>query len=279
MASRDAIRKEEANKFFWRAWMAEGAGGTKKEEKNVKWRVNQITGDKKKLPGGVDAKLQQSSLSRAASLMCCDCLWERYLSHKSVQLRGEEHDNITALVSTLVSPRCSCGIECRRVDEEAKKSKEEKRRLFLSFFFLKEEEAKSHCASRESTVVLFSCVWILLFFPSFSTSMRFLWYLFRFTSLRRAQRSKKEKRKKSGVVVVVAGSYLMGRPTGRASCLIEFSLLRLLRRLRSSAAPLSPLLFLYTIYYPWRGFSGADEEEIKRRGEKEGRKEEEEDGG
>ena len=65
----------------------------------------------------------------------------------------------------------------------------------------------------------------------------------------------------------------MGRPTGRASCLIEFSLLRLLRRLRSSAAPLSPLLFLYTIYYPWRGFSGADEEEIKRRGEKEGRKE------
>ena len=144
--------------------------------------------------------------------------------------------------------------------------------FFLSFFFLKEEEAKSHCASRESTVVLFSCVWILLFFPSFSTSMRFLWYLFRFTSLRRAQRSKKEKRKKSGVVVVVAGSYLMGRPTGRASCLIEFSLLRLLRRLRSSAAPLSPLLFLYTIYYPWRGFSGADEEEIKRRGEKEGRK-------
>ena len=99
-----------------------------------------------------------SLLSRAASLMCCDCLWERYLSHKSVQLRGEEHDNITALVSTLVSPRCSCGIECRRVDEEAKKSKEEKRRLFLSFFFLKEEEAKSHCASRESTVVLFSCV-------------------------------------------------------------------------------------------------------------------------
>ena len=218
-----------------------------------------------------------SLLSRAASLMCCDCLWERYLSHKSVQLRGEEHDNITALVSTLVSPRCSCGIECRRVDEEAKKSKEEKRRLFLSFFFLKEEEAKSHCASRESTVVLFSCVWILLFFPSFSTSMRFLWYLFRFTSLRRAQRSKKEReRKKSGVVVVVAGSYLMGRPTGRASCLIEFSLLRLLRRLRSSAAPLSlspPFSLYHLLSMAWLlGCRRRRDQETRRKGRKEGRR-------
>ena len=270
-------KKKRTSSFDAREWQKE-PGGQKKKRKMWSGESIRLRGTRKNCLAE-SMRNCSSLLSRAASLMCCDCLWERYLSHKSVQLRGEEHDNITALVSTLVSPRCSCGIECRRVDEEAKKSKEEKRRLFLSFFFLKEEEAKSHCASRESTVVLFSCVWILLFFPSFSTSMRFLWYLFRFTSLRRAQRSKKEKRKKSGVVVVVAGSYLMGRPTGRASCLIEFSLLRLLRRLRSSAAPLSPLLFLYTIYYPWRGFSGADEEEIKRRGEKEGRKEEEEDGG
>ena len=153
--------------------------------------------------------------------------------------------------------------------------------FFLSLFFLKEEEAKSHCASRESTVVLFSCVWILLFFPSFSTSMRFLWYLFRFTSLRRAQRSKKEKRKKSGVVVVVAGSYLMGRPTGRASCLIEFSLLRLLRRLRSSAAPLSlspPFSLYHLLSMAWllgcRRRRRRDQETRRK-----GRKEEEEDGG
>ena len=152
--------------------------------------------------------------------------------------------------------------------------------FFLSFFFLKEEEAKSHCASRESTVVLFSCVWILLFFPSFSTSMRFLWYLFRFTSLRRAQRSKKEKRKKSGVVVVVAGSYLMGRPTGRASCLIEFSLLRLLRRLRSSAAPLS-LPSFFSIPSIIHGVASRVQTKKRSRDEekrKEGRKEEE-DGG